>query len=68
MYDGVLSVDHCAVFDVASHRGATLDGVTVFNHGIMQVEEGSTLYLKGTTVVGGTLNTLGSPYDSGGVI
>jgi hypothetical protein len=68
MYDGVLSVDHCAVFDVASHRGATLDGVTVFNHGIMRVEEGSTLYLKGTTVVGGTLDTLGSPYDSGGVI
>jgi hypothetical protein len=71
MYDGVLSVDHCAVFDVASHRGATLDGVTVFNHGTMQVEEGSTLNLKGTTVVGGILNTFGSPYDQdhpGGVI
>ncbi len=71
MHDSVLSVDCDAVFDVASHRGATLDGVTVFNHGLMQVEEGSTLHLQGTTVVGGTLNTLGSPYDPdhpGGVI
>ena len=37
----------------------------------MQVEEGSTLNLKGTTVVGGILNTFGSPYDQdhpGGVI
>jgi hypothetical protein len=68
---GTMTIGGKGMFDVDSGEtgnGATLDNVDIANCGIVQVEDGAVLHLKGVTIAGGILNTVGDPYDNGGVI
>ena len=53
---------------VVGRAGIGLDNVDVANCGIVQVENGAILDLKGVTIAGGILNTAGEPYGDGGAI
>jgi fibronectin-binding autotransporter adhesin len=59
--NGDLSIGSIGVLEVSSVAGATLDGVSVDNAGLVQIDGGSTLLLDdGTTITGGNLTNAGT--------
>ncbi|WP_168212815.1 MULTISPECIES: FecR domain-containing protein [unclassified Bradyrhizobium] len=56
---GTLSTGSAGTFEVAGASIATLGGVSVFNSGYVQVDEGSTLNLLGSTISGGFITDNG---------
>jgi fibronectin-binding autotransporter adhesin len=58
---GNLTIGSLGLFEVETPKGATLDGVTVGNSGVVQVDTGSVLSLTGgTTITGGTITDNGT--------
>src|SRR5437879_119483 len=57
---GTLTIGSVGTFEVKSASGATLDGVSVANSGLVQVDAASRLNLDGTTITGGTVTDGGT--------
>src|SRR5260370_22840547 len=57
---GTVAIGSVGTFEVTSALGATLDGVSVGNSGLVQVDAGSRLNLHHTSVAGGTLTDNGT--------
>ncbi len=58
---GTLTIGSLGLFEVETPKGATLDGVTVGNSGVVQVDADSVLNLTGgTTITGGTITDNGT--------
>ena len=57
---GTLTIGSVGTFEVTSAVGATLDGVSVGNSGLVQIDAGSRLNLDGTTITGGTVTDGGT--------
>ena len=57
---GTLTIGSVGTFEVTSASGATLDGVSVGNSGLVQVDAASRLNLDGTIITGGTVTDGGT--------
>jgi len=62
---GTMSIGSLGIFEVETALGATLDGVSVGNSGVVQVDAGSVLNLKGSTITGGTVTDSGTIHVTG---
>ncbi|WP_334405011.1 hypothetical protein [Bradyrhizobium sp. AZCC 2289] len=62
---GTLTIGPVGTFEVATVLGATLDGVSLGNSGVVQVDAGSALNLFGTVITGGIVNDHGTIHVTG---
>jgi fibronectin-binding autotransporter adhesin len=62
---GTLTIGSLGLVEVETSLGATLDGVKVGNSGVVQVDAGSVLNLKGTTITDGTVTGDGTIHITG---
>jgi hypothetical protein len=62
---GTLTIGSLGLFEVQTSLGATLDGVKVGNSGVVQVDAGSVLNLKGTTITDGSVTGDGTIHVTG---
>ena len=57
---GTVTIGPVGIFEVATTLGATLDGVSMGNSGVVQVDAGSRLNLDGTIITGGSVTDGGT--------
>jgi fibronectin-binding autotransporter adhesin len=62
---GTVTIGSLGIFEVATALGATLDGVSVGNSGVIQIDAGSKLDLDGTTITGGIVTDNGTIHVTG---